>query len=74
MKLVERFYYSVDRPPAKFRCVRSPFDSPTVIRSGTVVGLIAGRFGLRNCRLAALFSLLSPRPLFTAHTHANPAH
>ena len=62
MKLIVRSYYSVDRPPAKFCRIRSSFDSPTVIRSGTIAGLIVGRFGLRNCCRAAFSSLFSARP------------
>ena len=67
MKLVERSYYSVDRPPAKFRRIQSSFGSPTVIRIGTVAGLFVGHFGLQN-HAGLHFSSLSSQLKPLSHT------
>ena len=72
MQLGVRSYYSVDRAPVKFHRIRSSFDSPTIIHSGTVAGLFVGRFGLRNhCRAAFLLSLLSAQ---ASLSHSPLAH
>ena len=65
LQLVVRSYYSVDRPPAKFRRIRSPFDSPTVKYIAARLPVPSSDvFGLRKLLLGCLlFSPLSPTPL-----------
>ena len=77
MKVGMRCCYSVDRPPAMFHRIRSPFDAPTDNYSGSIVGLTSDVFGLRKLLSGPLFlfSPLSPRPSAqptTTHRQALP--
>ena len=68
MQLGVRSYYSVDRAHVKFHRIRSSFDSPTLIRSGTVAGLFVECFRSPKTVVGLhFFPLISAKPLFRAH-------
>ena len=48
-------------PHANFHPIQSPFDTPTDIYSGNIVGLTSDVFGLENSRRVSLLCSLSPR-------------
>ena len=68
MRVDEWSYYSVDRPPVKFRRIWSPFGAPTDNYSNIITGLFVGRFRSPETvagPLSLLFSQLEP--FCTAH-------
>ena len=70
MRVDEWSYYSVDRPPVKFRRIRRTFDAPTDNYSGIIAGLMSDVFGLRiQSPGLSLFSSLSSRPFIQSTTH-----
>ena len=68
MKVGVRSYYSVDRPPAKFHRIRSPFDAPTDYYSDSIVSLTSDIFGLRKTVARLSLSFL-PRPSTQSTTY-----
>ena len=68
LKVGVRSYYSVGRPPAKFHRIRSPFDAPTDNYSGSIPGLIVGRFRSPEIVPGCISPLFSQtNPLSTVH-------
>ena len=62
LKVGMQCFYVVSRSPAKFHCIRSPFNAPTDNYSSSIAGLTSDVFGLRKQSPGLpLFSPLSSR-------------
>ena len=69
MKVDVWSYYSVDRPPVKFHCIRRSFDAPTDNYSDIIVGQNVGCFRSPETVAGSLSSLSQLETVYTATTH-----
>ena len=71
MKVGVRSYYSVGRPPVKFRRIRSSFDSPTVKHIAVPLPVPSSDVSVSETAagLQLLFSPLGPTPLHSPLAH-----